>query len=417
MSIPPIRVQLHPTGLECGLNEFEISVQARVRRFAEQTMRPLAARLEHLEVQEVIAAGSDYWKMFDAFEQLGLTADAIFQLPSAAQGRLMAVAFEELGWGDGGLAVALGVSMVPMIVLAQGGRLDLAACYPNHKLGCWGMTDPDCGRGMFEAGGHAMYPGGRHGRVHARFEGDQIVIQGQKLFCAVNGLTAQLCILFCALDDGRGDDGKRCVVLVPLDRPGVSRGQPLDKLGQGALPQGEIFFDRVRVPRDHLVAGPDQYAVAEYSVLSEVNALMGAMFTGVARAAYEHALAYAQQCRQDGVTLMCRQNVRHRIFHMFRKVEAARALARQTLLFNHSVMRPALQGSIASKITAIQTALEVVSAALQMLGGNGMSRMYPIETLLRDARASMAADGCNELLAIKGGTLLADPAVYEEQLM
>jgi alkylation response protein AidB-like acyl-CoA dehydrogenase len=415
MTVQPIRVQLQPTGLECGLNDLETSVQANVRRFAEKTIRPLAARLDRLDAQEVIAAGSDYWKVIEEFDQLGLTLDTIFQLPPTEQGRLIAIAFEELGWGDGGLAVALGVSMVPPIVLAQSGRLDLAARYPNHKLGCWGITEPDHGSDMLDASGHTMYPGARHGRTNciARFEGQEIVIQGQKSSWVSNGPTAQICILFCGLDDGSGDDSKRCVVLVPLDLPGVSRGKPLDKLGQRALPQGEIFFDQVRVARDHLVAGPDQYAAAEYGVLCAANALMGAMFTGVARAAYEHALAYAQQRRQGGVTLMRHQNVRHRIFHMFRKVEAARTLMRQTLVFNYSSPQPALQGSIASKITATQTAFEVASEALQMFGGNGMSRLYPMEKLLRDARASLIEDGCNEFLAIKGGTLLADPAAIE----
>ena len=70
---------------------------------------------------------------------------------------------------------------------------------------------------------------------------------------------------------------------------------------------------------------------------------------------------------------------------------------------------PALQGSIASKITSTQTAFEVASDAIQMFGGNGVTREYPVEKLMRDARSSMIEDGCNEVLAIKGGTLLMDP--------
>jgi alkylation response protein AidB-like acyl-CoA dehydrogenase len=414
MSTPPIRVQLQPTGLECGLNELEATVQANVRRYAEKTLRPLGTQLDRLDPEAVAAAGSGYWEAFAEFAKLGITLDTVFQLPPPDQGRLLGLAFEELGWGDGGLAIAIGASLIPAIVLAQNNRLDLAARYPDHQLGCWGITEPDYGTDMLDASGHLMFPGARMGRANcvARIEGDGIVIEGQKSAWVSNGPTAQICILFCGFDDGAGGD-KRCVLLVPLDLPGVSRGKPLDKMGQRALPQGEIFFDRVRVPLDHLVAGPDQYAAAEYGVLAEANSLMGTIFTGVARAAYEHALAYAQQRRQGGVTLMRHQSVRHRIFHMFRKVEAARALARQALVFNHSAPLPALQGSIASKTTATQTAFEVASEAIQMFGGNGMTRQYPVEKLLRDARASMIEDGCNEVLAIKGGTLLADPAVFQ----
>jgi alkylation response protein AidB-like acyl-CoA dehydrogenase len=93
---------------------------------------------------------------------------------------------------------------------------------------------------------------------------------------------------------------------------------------------------------------------------------------------------------------------------MFRKVEAARALARRTVEYNLSSVQPALVGSIASKIMSTQTAFEVASDSLQMFGGNGLTLEYPAEKLLRDARASMIEDGCNEILAIKGGALLAD---------
>jgi alkylation response protein AidB-like acyl-CoA dehydrogenase len=91
---------------------------------------------------------------------------------------------------------------------------------------------------------------------------------------------------------------------------------------------------------------------------------------------------------------------------MYRKVEAARGLARRVVIHNATAATPALQGAIASKITATQTAFEVASEAVQIYGGAGMSREYPVEKILRDARASLIEDGCNELLAIKGGSQL-----------
>jgi alkylation response protein AidB-like acyl-CoA dehydrogenase len=101
--------------------------------------------------------------------------------------------------------------------------------------------------------------------------------------------------------------------------------------------------------------------------------------------------------------------VKYRLFHMFRKVEAARALVRRASDYNATSAQPALQGSIASKVTATQTAFEVASEALQIFGGNGLTKEYPVEKLLRDARACLIADGCNEVLAMKGGNLLLDP--------
>jgi len=195
------------------------------------------------------------------------------------------------------------------------------------------------------------------------------------------------------------------VVLVPLDLPGVSRGKPLDKLGQRALNQGEIFFDGVRVPLDHLVVPPDLYPMSVELVLSVANAGMGTIFVGVARAAFEHATAYAHTRVQGGVPIFDHQSVRSRLFKMFMKVEAARALARRVVVSN-ALDPPLIQFSIASKVFSTTTAFEVASEAVQIFGGNGLSRDFPVEKLLRDARASMIEDGCNELLGLVGASRL-----------
>ena len=94
---------------------------------------------------------------------------------------------------------------------------------------------------------------------------------------------------------------------------------------------------------------------------------------------------------------------------MFRKVEAARALVRRVATYNATAPEAALQGSISAKVTATQTAFEVASDALQIFGGNGLTKEYPMEKLLRDSRAMLIADGCNEVLALKGGSLLVNP--------
>jgi alkylation response protein AidB-like acyl-CoA dehydrogenase len=185
----------------------------------------------------------------------------------------------------------------------------------------------------------------------------------------------------------------------------VSRGRPLDKLGQRALNQGEIFFDEVRVPGEFMVVGKDAYGIAIEMVLALANSYMGMTFVGLARAAYELALAYAKERVQGGVPIIRHQSVRSRLFRMFTQVEAARALARKVSLMG-AVAPPPVQYSIASKTYCTNTAFEVASAAVQIFGGNGLSREYPIEKLLRDARASMIEDGCNEVLGIVGGARL-----------
>jgi acyl-CoA dehydrogenase len=410
MSTAGLHVNLGPTGLESSLSEVEATMQANVRRFAETVLRPIGERLDRLSPEQVIAPESELWAVFAESAKLGLTTESLFSLSPHERGRLMPLLFEELGWGDGGLACMLAVAMAPQLLLYNLGRQDLLATYPEgSRIGCWGITEPDHGSDMLDFNGACAAPGGRHRRPNCvvKADGGDLVIHGQKSAWVSCGPIAQLSILSTAYDDGSAEL-KRCVVLVPLDVKGVSRGKPLDKLGQRPLPQGEIFFDQVRIPRDHLLAGPDEYEIVTNGMLCDGNALMGSIWLGCARAAYEHALAYAHERRQGGAPIIQHQSVRQRLFHMFRKIEAARALNHRAYLFNVTAPAPALQGSIATKVTSTQTAFEVTSDALQMFGGNGIAREYPVEKLFRDARPAMIADGCNEMLSLKGGALLID---------
>ena len=406
-----IRVTLEPTGLEAPLSEMERLVQANVRRFAHTVMRPAGEALDRMPPEQTIAPDSPLWSVFAGFAELGLTVGATMEMAPEERARLVPIMWEELGWGDGGLTISLGAAAIPWIVLHKMGRHDLIEKYPEGaRIGCWGITEPDHGSDTLDFGRDLAHPGSSPGKANcvARPDGNEIIVNGQKSAWISNGPIANLCILYCGYDDGSGR-AQDCTVLVPLDRPGVTRGKVLDKLGQRPLPQGEIYFENVRVPRDHLVAAPGaEYERAIYAVLAEANAIMGSIWVGTARAAYEHALAYAHDRRQGGVPIIQHQNVRYRLFHMFRKVEAARALNHRVQFYNNTAAVPALQGSIASKITSTQTAFEVASDAVQMFGGNGVTREYPVEKLLRDARSSMIEDGCNEMLAIKGGSFLVD---------
>ena len=103
------------------------------------------------------------------------------------------------------------------------------------------------------------------------------------------------------------------------------------------------------------------------------------------------------------------QDVAKRLFHMARKVELSRAITQRITKFNTFNDMPALQAAMFAKVTATQHALEVASDAVQMFGGNGVTLEYPVEKIFRDARSSLIEDGCNEILSIKGGTLMIDP--------
>jgi alkylation response protein AidB-like acyl-CoA dehydrogenase len=155
-----------------------------------------------------------------------------------------------------------------------------------------------------------------------------------------------------------------------------------------------------------MVIGSDAYGFILETVLTLANAGMGTIFVGVARAALEHALAYAKERVQGGVPIFQHQSVKARLFKMFAQVEAARSLARRVVVYNAMNQPGLVQYSIASKVFSTSTAFEAASSALQIYGGNGLSREYPVEKLLRDARASMIEDGCNDILSLVGAEKL-----------
>lgn len=194
-------------------------------------------------------------------------------------------------------------------------------------------------------------------------------------------------------------------MVLPLDLPGISRGKPLDKIGQRALPQGEIYFDNVRVPKRFAVALKDGYYGNFASAWSFAGTHMSQVFTGVARAAFEHALAYCHERRQGGARLIDHQLTRFRLGDMLRRVELARAVARRLLAYARMSPRSHPYATASAKVTVTEEAMKVTSEALQLFGGFGTSREYPIEKLFRDARVALIEDGENNVLTMRLGLL------------
>lgn len=395
--------------LEITLTEEERAIRDSAHKFAQE-MRPIGAALDHLpDPAMVIARDSALWQLFRRYGDLNLdvleASDG--ELSMTQRARLRFLTCEEMGWGDAGLAISLGVAGFHKMFAQMSGREGLMKRFggaDNRDIGCWAVTEPDHGSDSLTVTERHFSDPKLKANCVAHRDGDQYVVNGQKSAWVSNGTIATVATLFCTVDPSQGFSGGG-VCLVPLDLPGVSRGKPLDKLGQRALNQGEIFFDQVRIPADYMIVGPEAYSMVVESVLTIANASMGAIFVGLARAALEHALAYAKERVQGGVPIFEHQSVKARLFKMFMQVEAARALAWRVMLYN-TTNPPQVQYSIASKVFCTTTAFEVASAALQIFGGNGLSREYPIEKLLRDARASMIEDGCNDVLSLVGAARL-----------
>ncbi|MCZ7537029.1 MAG: acyl-CoA dehydrogenase [Acidimicrobiia bacterium] len=351
----------------------------------------------------VIAPGSRLWDVLDRYDATGLGEASTGDDGSdpVARARLSAAVSEELSWGDVGLAITCGMTRfaAPWIQMSGNNELIERYCSPGVRtIGCWALTEPDHGSDTVSFTHDSFRDPQIKANCVARRDGDEYVISGQKSGWVSLGSIADVITLFCTVDQDRGHSGGG-VFVVPSDLPGVERPRPTDKLGQRPLNQGEVVFHDVRVPADHMVIGPDVYPMALEGMLTQGNIGMSTLFVGVARAAYDLALDYARERVQGGRPIIEHQSVQSRIFDMFRRVEAARALTRR-VVESQAIAPVPFQYAVAAKTFVTQTAFDVSSAALQIFGGNGLTREYPIEKVLRDARASMIEDGCNEVLGL-----------------
>lgn len=402
------------TGLDAELSEEERSIQSVCNRFAKEVMRPIGEQLDKMTADAVIAPDSPLWDYLQQMEESGiLDLEALGALSDAEKSRIIPIIFEELAWGDVGLAMTMMVLKFPAFAAYNSGKPELIERFGKLR-GCWAATQPDRGSDMVDLDASEVHPGAMQGRgnILARYEGDELVISGQSSAWVSATPIAECALLYCQCDYGDGiyrEDGSihYTAVLVPFDLPGVSKGKPLEKLGMRSLCQGEVYFDEVRVPKSYVLEGQDTAYGSFFGALTFGNMEMGISFTGVARAAYEHALEYVHERKQGGVPLIQHQGVRTRLFDLFRKVESCRAMAQRAFAYNYGPNGPHLVASIASKTFVTQAAYEVASDALQLFGGNGLTHEYPMEKLLRDTRAALIADGENNVLTLKGGTWLS----------
>jgi len=388
------------------------ALRENVHRFAKEVLRPAATELDRLpDPQDVIAPGSALWTFMRQAYALGYhTAsfpEAIGGL--GLHGLGMQIFLEELGWGSADLAISLGVAGAPFGALAVTGNPELIDTFVKpfvadrdaRFIGSWPVTEPNHGSdwAMFLASeGEAN----RAGRATIRREGDSYVVHGQKAAWVSNGTISTHGIVYLMAPPANGQPAGGVVAFIPFDLPGVSKGKPLNKIGQRALNQGEIFFDSVRIPDRYVLATPEAFPMVAAITLTNANSTMAAVFTGVARAAFEAALDYSKQRIQGGKPICEHQLVQKRLFDMFTRVEACRALSRAVMVHNDPPPAIDLEYAIAAKTFCTQASFEIASDALQIFGGNGLSREYPIEKIFRDARASLIEDGTNDVLSLTG---------------
>lgn len=402
------------TGFETPLGEEEIAAQQAVHRFARDVLRPIGRELDRMSPKDVIAPSSPYWAAIAQAATLGLDPRTLAEFPQETAIRMEALIGEELGWGDAGLAVSLGVVPVPLLMAHAVGNPELIQMCEG-KIGCWMNTQPDRGSDAAILYAEELAQQGQQsrGNLVAHVGSHEIVINGQSSAWISNGSVAQVALAYMPADYGRGFYGSgertRCTngigMIIPLNLPGISRGSPLEKIGQRALPQGEIHFENVKVPKRFAIALEDEYLGNLTSTWSWAGTYMSVVFVGVARAAFELALAYCHERKQGGARLIDHQMTQLRIGEMLRRLEMARAISRRALAFARAGAQSHPYATAQAKVSVTEEAMKIVHEAFQLFGANGTTREYPIEKLFRDTRSSLIEDGENYILTSRLGVL------------
>jgi acyl-CoA dehydrogenase len=304
---------------------------------------------------------------------------------------------EELGWGCSGIATSIaanGLATAPIGLAAseeiKAKYLGMLAEEPIYASFC--LTEPDAGSDVSGM------------RTTAVRKGDKWVINGSKCFIT-NGGYASYYTVYAKTDKAAGHRGISCFV-VPRDET-VTVDKKEDKMGQRASNTATITFNDTEIPLDHLVGEENKGFKIAMMTLDRTRPGVAAMATGIARAAFEFATNYSKERVQFGVPIAMHQAIQFMIADMATKVHASRLMTWNSAVLLDQGKRNTLESSHAKRFAA-DTAMEVTTDAVQVYGGYGFIKDYPVEKLMRDAKIMQLYEGTSQIqrLVIARETLL-----------
>ena len=367
--------------LNFNLSKKQLDIQKKTREFALKEILPVAWYYDEKDEIPLTV-------LKKAYDQGLMNSDIPKKYGGNGYGILEgAIMTEEIAAACPGLATSLfdnSLGAEPLILCTNEALKEkyLSKLLKEFKLICFATSEP--GMGSDVAGM----------RCEAKKDGNDYRLNGTK-YWITNGGVADYFSVFATEDPKSGHEGI-CAFIVEKAWEGVTIGRTIPKLGQRCSNTVGLKFENVRIPKENMLAAPGEGFILAMKTFARTRPVVGAFGVGGARSAMEIAIDYAKKRRAFGSKIEDFQAVQFKIAEMYQKVETARLLVWKAAWEADQGLDPTINASIA-KFYATETALEVVNEALQILGGYGYTKMFPLEKLFRDIRLLRIYEGTSEI--------------------
>jgi len=353
------------------------------RKIVDERIVPVRAEMDEKAIfpGEIIKeiAKSDLFRLFIP-EEFGGMGTGIFEI---------CLATEELSRGDLSVATTYAASGLGAIPIMISGSIEQKKKYlpqlaSGEKLAAFGLTEAEAGS---DAGNI---------RTTALKEKDFYLLNGTKQWIT-NGGEADIYVIFAMTDPKKGIRGASAII-VEKGTPGFEFGKKEDKLGIRASATRELVFTDCRVPEENILDKEGMGFIIAMKTFDQSRPVVGSQAVGVAQAALEEALGYSKVRKQFGTHISSFQAIQHMLADMAINIEAARALVYHAARVIDSGEKNISRLSSMSKIFASDMAIKVTSDAIQIFGGYGFMKEYPLEKMMRDAKITQIYEGTNQIL-------------------
>lgn len=364
------------------LTEDQLEIREIARKVAEEKIKPVRAKYDE--------ENSFPHEIVEIFKQTDLFAVLIPEEYDGISGKVedLAIVTEELSRVCGGIGLAFGATGLGLYPILISGNEEQKQKYltpiaNGEKLAAFALTEANAGS---DAGAI---------ETTADKDGDFYVLNGTKQWIT-NGGEADIYTVFAMTDKTKGARGCSCFI-VEKGTPGFSFGKKEDKIGIRASATRELVFEDCRIPKENLLQKEGKGFMIAMKTFDKSRPMVGAQAVGIAQGAYEEAAKYSKERHQFGKPIASFQAIQHMLADMATQIEAARALVMATSRMIDSGAKKYSKESAMCKVFASDVAMKVTVDAVQVLGGYGYMKEYPVEKMMRDAKITQIYEGTNQV--------------------